>query len=143
MTEISFHFNVPDRLAYACRLLRKASRLGAGVAVVGSAKDLAALDRALWTFEQLDFVPHLRVAAGQEVPARLAHTPVWLVDDVADAHRFEVLLSLHADVPRGYESFARLIEIVTASETDRQQARDRWKHYAGRGYPIVRHDVSE
>ena len=26
MTEVAFHFNVPQRLAYACRLLRKASQ---------------------------------------------------------------------------------------------------------------------
>ena len=24
MTEVAFHFNVPDRLAYTCRLVRKA-----------------------------------------------------------------------------------------------------------------------
>ena len=29
MTEVQFHFNVPDRLVYACRLLRKALRSGA------------------------------------------------------------------------------------------------------------------
>ena len=29
MTEIAFHFNVPDKLAYSCRLLRKAYLSGA------------------------------------------------------------------------------------------------------------------
>ena len=33
MTEISFHFNVPDKLAYACRLLRKAVNAGNKVVV--------------------------------------------------------------------------------------------------------------
>ena len=31
MTEIAFHFNAPDKLAYACRLLRKAVASGARV----------------------------------------------------------------------------------------------------------------
>ena len=26
MTEVAFHFNVPDKLVYTCRLLRKACR---------------------------------------------------------------------------------------------------------------------
>ena len=35
MTEVEFHVNVPDRLQYACRLLRKACRKGVRVAVTG------------------------------------------------------------------------------------------------------------
>jgi hypothetical protein len=35
MTEIAFHFNVPDKLAYSCRLLRKAYLSGARVVVTG------------------------------------------------------------------------------------------------------------
>ena len=43
-------------------------------------------------------------------------------------------------VPDGFERFERLIEVVTADEADRLQARQRWKHYAERGYAITRHD---
>ena len=34
MTEIAFHFNAPDKVAYACRLLRKAVAVNAKVVVV-------------------------------------------------------------------------------------------------------------
>ncbi len=34
MTSIAFHFNVPGKLDYACRLLRKAVQSGSQVAVV-------------------------------------------------------------------------------------------------------------
>jgi DNA polymerase-3 subunit chi len=43
--------------------------------------------------------------------------------------------------PQGFETFARLIELVSQDESDRQVARKRWKHYADRGYPIARYDV--
>ena len=33
MTEVTFHFNAPDKLGYACRLLRKAVGKGANVIV--------------------------------------------------------------------------------------------------------------
>ena len=143
MTEISFHFNVPDRLTYACRLLRKATRKGAHVVVAGPSSALAALDRALWTFDPLDFVPHVRVPPGAQPAPRLRDTPVWLVERPADAMRHDVLLNLGLEPAEGFESFARVIEIVATDEQERASGRQRWKHYAGRGYDIQRHEVGE
>ena len=142
MTEVTFHFNVPDRLAYACRLLRKATRLGAKVAVTAPGETLGALDRALWTFEPNEFVPHVRLPAGGVVAPRLRPTPIWLVDRVADAPDQDVLLNLGAQTPPGFESFARVIELVSMGDDDRQAGRERWKHYTTRGYAITRHEVS-
>lgn len=142
MTEISFHFNVPDRVAYACRLLRKATRSGARLVVTGPTEVLAELDRTLWTFDPLDFLPHLRVRPGAEVAPRLRATPIWLADraDVA-APDHPVLVNLGRETAAGFESFARVIEIVLTDEDDRLAARSRWKHYANRGYSIERHEV--
>ena len=142
MTEISFHFNVPDRTGYTCRLLRKALRKGAQIVVTGAPPVLAQLDRALWEFDPLEFVPHVMPRAGQALAPRLRTTPVWLVADVAQAGHHDVLVNLHDDAPAGFESFARVIEIVTADEADRIAARARWKHYATRGYAIERHEVA-
>ena len=36
MTEIAFHFNAPDKLAYACRFARKAQRAGARLVIHGA-----------------------------------------------------------------------------------------------------------
>ena len=52
-----------------------------------------------------------------------------------------VLLYLGDTVPVGFERFERLIELVGTDEVDRTQARQRWRHYADRGYAIQRHDV--
>ena len=143
MTEVSFHFNVPHPLAYACRLLRKATRQNARVVVTAPAATLAALDHALWTFEPLDFVPHLRPLAGAAVAERLRATPVWLLERAADAVHHDVLLNLGPQAPEGFESFARVIELVSADDDGRAAGRLRWKHYASRGYEIQRHEVSE
>ena len=141
MTEVSFHFNVPDRSEYTCRLLRKATRQGAKVAVTGPGDVLSGLDRALWTFDALEFVPHALLRANQPVPERLRDTPVWLLEDSAASVHHEVLLNLGHEPPAGFESFARLIEIVSTDDDDRFAARSRWKHYDSRGYTIVRHEV--
>ena len=47
LTEVEFHTGVPDRVSFACRLLRKASRQGARVLVTAPEDILAELDRAL------------------------------------------------------------------------------------------------
>lgn len=57
MTEVAFHFNAPDKLGYACRLLRKAYLRGARVMVLVEERERAALDVALWTIADGEFIP--------------------------------------------------------------------------------------
>ncbi len=141
MTRVSFHFNVPHRVAYACRLLRKATRQNARVTVTGPGAALAELDAALWSFDPIEFVPHVMLRDGQPLPDRLSETPVCLAATLDGALHHDVLLNLGAEAPAGFESFERLVEIVSTDEADRAAARSRWKHYASRGYPIERHEV--
>lgn len=141
MTEITFHFNMPDRLDYACRLLRKAWRAGARIAAVGPEPLIQELDRLLWTFEPREFVPHAHVRQAGSVVA--AHTAVWLApspERVPDDTT--VLVNLGTELPAGFERFARLIEIVPREPAERQAARRRWKHYAELGYRINQHEVA-
>ncbi|HWI82704.1 DNA polymerase III subunit chi [Ramlibacter sp.] len=139
MTEVAFHFNAPDKVGYACRLLRKAVGSGATVVVTGQAALLGELDAALWTFTALDFLPHCREPGAPA--AVLAASPVVLTETPRAAPHHQVLVNLGQALPDGFETFERLIEVVTADEDDRQRARQRWKHYASRGYNIVRHDL--
>jgi DNA polymerase-3 subunit chi len=143
MTEVAFHFNVPDRMAYACRLLRKAVRRGSKVVVSAPGDVLTRFDKQLWVFEPLDFVPHVRTRPGQVPAERLRDTPVWLSEAVGDAPHREVLLNLGDDLIDGFESFVRVIELVSLDGADRQAGRARWKHYSDRGYAIARHDVAQ
>ena len=45
MTEIAFHFNAPDKLAYACRFARKAQRAGARLVILAPRPVLTELAR--------------------------------------------------------------------------------------------------
>lgn len=138
MTGVEFHFNAPDRLAYACRLLRKAAGKGARVLVTGEPAFLRELDQALWTFSQLEFVPHCEAGAP---PAVLDASPIVLGGSPRNAPHHEVLVNFGAQVPEGFERFDRLIEVVTLDVADREPARERWKHYKSRGYEVKRVDL--
>jgi DNA polymerase-3 subunit chi len=139
MTVIAFHFNAPDRLAYVCRLLRKAVGSGAKVVVIGMAETLEQLDAVLWTFSPVDFVPHCYLTSDAQL---VAASPVILAASTDSVPHQEVLLNLGHKVPNGFEKFERVIEIVTLNDEDRQLARSRWKHYADAGYTISRHDLT-
>lgn len=141
MTEVAFHFNAPDQQAYACRLLRKGYLKGARLVVRAEAHALAALDVALWTFAVGEFIPHAREGDAQSV---LQRSPVQLYSQLPDALDNAatcVLINLCSSMPPGFERFARVIEVVTFDETDRLQARERWRAYKQRGIEPVRHDL--
>ena len=140
MTEVAFHFNIPDKQAYACRLLRKAVGGGARVVVIASDKVLQQLDRELWTFSQLDFIAHARIGDDARVVAASA---VILAQSAENAPHQQVLLNLGDSVPAGFEKFERVIDIVSLDETDRQLARTRWKQFADLGYTMTRHDIGQ
>ena len=140
MTEVSFHFNAPEKTGYACRLLRKAVATGAKVVVTGDSRQLQELDAALWSFSALEFVAHCVDTAA--TPTMLAASPVVLAQSARSAPHHQVLVNLGGAVPEGFERFERLIELVGVEDDDRQKGRQRWKHYADRGYAITRHDAA-
>ncbi|MCO4093722.1 MAG: DNA polymerase III subunit chi [Acidovorax sp.] len=139
MTEVAFHFNAPDKLAYACRFARKVQRSGSRLVITGAAETLAGLDRMLWLMTPQDFVAHCLAGADEEL---MLASPVLLAEDPRSALHHDVLLNLTDAVPEGFGRFDRVVEVVSAhDEADRLQARTRWRHYASRGYAITRHDL--
>ncbi len=139
MTEIAFHVNAPDKLAYTCRLLRKAWRSGAQVAVVAAPPVLHQLDAALWTVSAVDFVPHCLAPAS---PTVLQFSPIVLLEDARQSPHQMVLVNLGDQVAPGFERFDRVIEVADSASPDVQSARQRWKHYASRGYVMTHLDVA-
>jgi DNA polymerase-3 subunit chi len=140
MVDVSFHTGVEDRTTYACRLLRKAARQGARVLVRGAPAEMDLLDKALWTFEAQEFVPHHRLRPGREVAPQLERTPVWLMDEgevwpeaLVPA---QVLLQMAAEAAQDAEKWTRLIELVGDDPEERRQARQRWRAYEAQGLQV-------
>ncbi len=138
--DIAFHFGAPDRLAYASRLLRKACAGGVRVMVTAPGQTLQQLDSALWGLSATDFVTHSYADAPGNVAGR---SSVVMDTCIAQNGRLPpVLLNLADQVPDGFEQFARVIEVVSNDETDRNLARERWRHYTRLGITITRHDLA-
>lgn len=143
MRKVEFHHGIGNKLAYACRLLRKAHRAGAQVAVTGDLATLQALDRELWTFDDQEFLPHV-LAAGKPLPERLHATPIWLSPDPASAPgERSILINVGREMPAGMDRFQRLFDLVSSEPDDRQEGRQRWKAYAAQGWDVQPHEVKD
>ena len=139
MTQIDFHVNAPAKLAYACRLARKVYGTGLPVVFYANEATLATFDRLLWTFSQLDFIPHCRAR-----DPLASVTPVLLAgpaDADACVHH-DLLVNLDREQPEFFGRFERMIEVVEAEAADLDAGRSRWKFYKDRGYPLSRHDLA-
>lgn len=135
MTRIDFHSDVGDKIAYACRLTRKAWAAGCKIVIHSTdATQLQQLDEALWTFSAQDFVPHVMAADVLAV-----RTPVILVHGNQAVPHHEVLINLAPTTPEHFARFQRLLEIVSFSEPDKLAGRERFRFYKERGYPLAHH----
>ncbi len=142
MTSVEFHTGIDDPAGFACRLLRKAYRLGSRVQVTAPEAVLAEIDRALWVQDERDFVPHVRMP-GASV-AVLRRTPLWLAlrpQVVPGVDAPGVLLNVGADLDLGADGGAlpydRLIEVVAAEPELAQAGRARWRRYKALGLEVV------
>ncbi len=132
MTRIDFHSNVSNKIAYACRLAHKAYSSQNRIVIVANDPDLTMLDRMLWTFTELDFLPH--VTADNPLAAQ---TPIVLAksNNTSLPHN-QVLINLSADTPAHFASFERVIEIISTIDTEIAAGRSRYSFYKERGYAL-------
>lgn len=133
MTDVAFHTGLADKLAYTCRLVRKACRQGRRVEVRGSGEQLARLDPLLWTFDPSEFLPHVRLRAGQAIAPELVRTPVWLVEESRPDVAAPVLVNLGPDAAADFARYERVVELVGTEDVERREGRQRWRYYEGQG----------
>ncbi len=128
-TRVDFHSQITDKMAYACRLIRKARAAQCQIVVLGeNAQDIAALDLALWEFSRADFLPHVVVTPQSTQHAQ--HAPILLTENLAQAGQHkELLINLSQSFPAGYQGFQRVIELVSKEERDATAGRQRFRQY--------------
>ena len=134
MTRIDFHTNISDKVAYACRLARKAyGGRGKLVLLATDAAQAAAIDAGLWSVGETDFLPH---AMAKDPLA--AHSPIIVTDSLdGDFPHYDMLVNLSPDAPAGLERFARVFEIISTDEQDAAAGRKRYVAYKQQSYPLT------
>lgn len=122
---------------FACKLAKKAYDGGRKLVVYAPSPALAdEFDRALWTFSQLSFVPHVKASH-----ALAAETPIVIAHDDSSLPHHEALLNLGNEPPAFFSRFEALRELVLADDEDRARARERARFYKSRGFDVTHMDV--
>jgi DNA polymerase-3 subunit chi len=134
MTRVDFHTNIGDKVAYACRLARKAyGARGKLVMLANDAAQAAALDSGLWTVGETDFLPH--AMAGD---ALAPHSAIIVTDSLeGDFPHYDMLVNLTQATPARFERFGRVFEIISTDEQDAAAGRKRYVAYKQQSFPLT------
>ena len=134
MTRIDFHTNISDKVAYACRLARKAyGARGKLVLLAEDAVQAGVLNDALWTVGETDFLPH--AMAGD---ALAAQSPIIVTASLeGEFPHYDMLVNLTRSTPGGVDRFQRVFEIISTDEEDAAAGRTRYVAYKRQSYPLT------
>lgn len=119
--------------ALACDLAAKAWRLGKRVLIACETEQQAmTIDEALWAREADDFVPHN--LSGEVTTYATPIEISW--KGKRNAQRRDLLISLQTELPEFINSFNQIIDFVPVDETQKAQARERYKQYRQLGWQL-------
>jgi DNA polymerase-3 subunit chi len=136
MTRIDFHV-LPDGSQrqhdiYICQLVERAWREGRHVHLHCETETLQqALDELLWTFHDASFLPHAPADSPDAAQVR-----VTLGHGQQAPQSAELLVNLQREVPSFFSQFEQVVETTGPDEAARAQARNRYRFYKDRGYPL-------
>ncbi len=136
MTQVEFHIIEDETPKAAFRLaisvIENAYNARKKVFVhTKSQRDAEYMDELLWTYQANSFLPHLLIGEGEGIIP-----PIQIGYGQEPQIRPDVLVNLADDVPRFHGQFALLHEFAHGTEEEKEKARERFKYYRDRGYPL-------
>lgn len=115
------------------RLLHKAFEQQLNTLVLGrDEQHCLQLNEQLWSFDEQSFLPH---GLNQE----LGHQPILIQTVAENSEQRQLLLNLNPEIPACFSQFERVIELIT--ENNLQNARQHYRFYKDRGYPLELHQL--
>lgn len=140
MTRVDFAYGASHSLAMACQTTAKHTNAGHLMYVYCTdSKRLSRFNKLLWEFEPTSFISHCMI--NDELAD---HAQVLLIDKASDlslVKQANWLLNLDISCPPEPFKFKRILEIVTAHESDINYARLRWQKYKELGLELKGHKL--
>ena len=127
----------PESERFACRLAARAFAADHRVYVlVEDPQRAEALDELLWTFSDVSFVPHARVASPDADAA-----PVLIGPGSTAPAGCTVTLNLGEAAVEPAGGDERILEVIAADPVDKAAGRERYRHYQNAGHLLETHRV--
>jgi DNA polymerase-3 subunit chi len=135
MTEVGFYHLTRTPLERALpKLLERVLAGGMRAVVVsGSTERVEALNAALWTYEQLSFLPH-----GSAKDGLAEEQPIWLTTEDENPNGATVLVLTDGVSSAKVAEFARCLDMFDGRDADAvAAARERWKAMKAAGHTLA------
>lgn len=143
VTRVDFAFDADGRVQQAARsILRHVARGARLFVYCDDPARMNEIDSALWSVDDISFVPHEKLLdeGSESLPVSLVNQAGWPL--VANRVLPEDwLVNLDDDCPPEPTLFNRILEIVSRDDTDKQQARQRWRQYQALGADLHAHQL--
>lgn len=126
-------------LQYACRLSNKAYEAGLRIFLLSEFEQQSRqLEDMLWTSSDANFIPH---ALADSLEASDPLTRICIGDQLPEASGFDMLVNLQTTGQIQGGSFARVAELVSADEPNKQAARRRYAAWRDAGADMKLHNI--
>ncbi|MCF6217968.1 MAG: DNA polymerase III subunit chi [Gammaproteobacteria bacterium] len=141
MTQVDFYIlkNPPDDglTLLTCRLAEKAYHKGHYTYIHTTDQAQSQLiDDLLWRFREESFIPHCQLLNEED------QAQVMIGYDREPPLDFDLLINLAGEVPLFFSRFVRVVEVVGCDEEQKLLARERFRFYRDRGYPLNSHNIT-
>jgi len=141
VTQVDFHIienkENSEFLSYACKLVRKAYKNGYRVYIrTENEQDMKHLDNLLWTFSELDFIPHALL----ETQNRQEPVIIGMITHEGDNKT--VLINLSTKLTENYSSYSRVFELIANDPAAIAAGRDRYRTYRKMNDELSNHHVT-
>jgi len=129
-----------------CQLIEKAVAQQHSVYIQCTSSEQAnRLDELLWKYKPESFLAHknlLQSDLQKNKDIEAYHYPVVIGsgEDIINGYD-QLLINLDAQVPQFFSRFHRVAEMVSNDNSDKELARQRYRFYKERGYPLKNHDI--
>lgn len=138
MAEVSFYHlhNSPVEKVLPV-ILKKALEKDMRSMILTSGDDLEIVNKWLWTYGQLEFLPH-----GSKNDNFSEKQPIYLSDELENPNNAKMFVNLTEDTlnynDEKYNEFSRIVEIFDGNiEEKLKLARKKWSSYKKGGYNLV------
>jgi len=127
--------------AFTCRLVDKIYHLGHRIYVhADTMMAVEELDELLWSFKSDRFIPHCLLST-DDTPIHIGCDTMSAIDVSLPCD--DVLINLSGKVPDFFSRFTRVAEVVPLDQNSRDAARQNYRFYNDRGYPLKYHRMQE
>ncbi len=112
-----------------CKIINKYYKQGYKIAVISDNDDIiSSLDKDLWTFEQISFVPHC-IINNLDSDCNVILISKDDIKDKSYLRDFDVIMNLSDDLCDFQYENKIYLEVVTSNDKQKDRARDKYKYY--------------